>query len=53
MCFQLSLEYAIRKTRESQVGLKSNGTDQRLVCADNLLTENLNTINKEKDKVVS
>jgi hypothetical protein len=42
-----ALEYAITKVRETQVGLKLNGTHQLLVYADDL-GDNINTIKKNK-----
>jgi hypothetical protein len=52
--FQLSLEYAIRKVQETQVGLKLcvNGTHQLLTYDDddddvNLLGDNTDTIKKK------
>jgi hypothetical protein len=43
-----SLEYAIRKVQENQIGLKFNGMQQLLVYADNmnLLGDNTETIKK-------
>jgi hypothetical protein len=42
------MEYAIRKVREIQVGLKLNGTHQLLAYADdvNLLGDDIDTIEK-------
>jgi hypothetical protein len=46
--FNFGLEYAIRKVQEIQVELKSIGTHQLLVYADdvNLLSDNINTTKK-------
>jgi hypothetical protein len=47
--FYFTLEYAIRKAQENQVGLKLNGTHQLLVYADdvNLLEDNTDTKKKK------
>jgi hypothetical protein len=56
LLFSLPLEYtyAIRKVQENQVGLKSNGTHQLLVYADNvnLLGGNIDTIKKNTETLI-
>jgi hypothetical protein len=47
LLFNFALEYAIRKNRVNQVGLKLNGTHQLLAYADvNLLRDYIHTIKK-------
>jgi hypothetical protein len=48
LLFNFALEYTIRKVQENQVGLKLNGTHQRLAYADvlNLLEDNMDTTKK-------
>jgi hypothetical protein len=52
--FNFSLEYAIRKVQETQVGLKLNGTHQLLAYADyvNLLGDNIDTIKKNTETFI-
>jgi hypothetical protein len=51
MLFNFTLEYAIRKVQENQVGLKLYGTNQLLVYADgvNLLGDNIVTVRKDTE----
>jgi hypothetical protein len=54
LLFNFSVEYAIRKVQEDQVGLKLNGTHQLLAYADdvNLLGDNIDTINKITETLI-
>jgi hypothetical protein len=49
--FNCVLEYAIRKAKENQVGLKLNGTHQLLAYADdvNLMEDDIDIINKNTE----
>jgi hypothetical protein len=54
LLFNFDLEYAIRKVQEIQVELKSNGTHQLLVSADdvNLLGDNIDTMKKNTQTLI-
>jgi hypothetical protein len=51
LIFNFVSQYAIRKAKGNQVGEKSNGTHQQLVCADyvNLVGDNLDTIKENTE----
>jgi hypothetical protein len=54
LILNFSLEYAIMKVQENQVGLKLNGTYQLLSYADdvNLLGDNIDTIKKKVQTLI-
>jgi hypothetical protein len=54
LLFNFSLEHAIGKVQENQVGLKLNGTHQLLAYADgvNLLGDNIDTIEKDTETLI-
>jgi hypothetical protein len=52
LLFNFALEYPIMKVQENQVGPKLNGTQQLLVCADdmNLLGDNIGIMKRCKGR---
>ena len=52
--FNFALEYAIRRVRVNQYGLKLKGTHQFLVCAEdfNIVDGGVHTIKKNKEALV-
>jgi hypothetical protein len=54
LLFNFTLDYAIRKVQENQVGLKLNGAHQLQAYADdvNLLEDNIDTIEKNTEALI-
>jgi hypothetical protein len=54
LLLRFALEYAIKKVHQNQKVLEFNGTHHLLVYADdvNILSENLNTVKKNKEVVL-
>jgi hypothetical protein len=54
LIFNFAVEYAILNVQAKQVGLKLNGTQQLVVCADdvNLLGDNIDTIKKNTEPLI-
>jgi hypothetical protein len=54
LLFNFTLEHAIKKVKENQERLELNGTNRLVVYAEdaNLLSENINTLNKDTDALL-